>query len=85
MGKYIVWSESKEQTEDDGKAFEAVGAWDAAEQWAQWDDHYSADFSIVGGQPADVVVRDVETRAIDRFVVSGEQSAVYTASLRCSK
>jgi hypothetical protein len=58
----------------------AYSAEDAAVRWAAWDDASSADYSIVGGSPAEVVVLDGRDGTTEyRFTVYGEPCPVYRA------
>ena len=60
----------------------ARSANEAAEEWACHDDFKSNEFHIVGGRPAIVTVRFIDTGEAFEFVVSGESRREYTARLR---
>lgn len=68
--------------DEDGDEWEAIRAFDhesAAKKWGQWDDCESADYSIANGNEATVLVREVGSEDVKRFVVSGESTIVYSA------
>lgn len=80
MTKYIVWRPDYGQTMEDGREIEALCADYAAQDWAQRDDCESADYLIVGGNPAELMALEVgSTMPPLRFSVSGESVAVYRA------
>ncbi len=81
MGRFVVWSTDQDDTEGDGKKISAFDAREAVMQWAEWKDHYSAEYLIVGGQPEKVMVRDLDTNDMYPFEVSGVSVPHYTA--RC--
>lgn len=75
--KYLVWRPDAGETEDDADTFSARSHCDAAERWAEKDDRNSADYTIVGGSSAEVLVR-LEGEEVSRWVsVSGETVASY--------
>ena len=82
MGHYVIWQPGAGQTEADGTKCSARSANEAAEEWAWNDDINSNEFHIVGGQPAIVTVRFLDTGEAFEFVVSGESRREYTARLR---
>lgn len=57
----------------------AVSAQDAAEKWAERDDVDSADYSIVSGHEAKVVVRKPSSGERWAFQVTGRIEHVYSA------
>lgn len=57
----------------------AYNAEEAVERWARWDDANSADYHIVGGQPAKVMARDLSTGTATEWIVSGESVPHYSA------
>ena len=60
--KYKVWWPDQGQTKDDARVFEGFDHEHAASEWAEWYDHHSAEYSIVGGTAAEVqVLREDET------------------------
>ena len=78
-----VWCPDRGATKEDGRKVFAHSAEAAAVEWAEWDDASSADYTIVGGTPADVVVAEDRDGAPEhRFTVSGESSPVYRARER---
>lgn len=77
MKTYEVWCPDLGSTREDAKLIKAYGPETAAETWAQWQDASSADYWIVGGTNANVVV--LEGVHEHRFVVMGETRAVYYA------
>lgn len=76
---YLVWREGEEERED-AKRVKALYASQAAENWAEWADSWSADYTIVRGTDARVFVAldDGGTDA-ELFSVSGETRAIYHA------
>jgi hypothetical protein len=77
---YVVWCPDRGATKEDGRRFAAYDAERAATLWAEWDDASSADYTIVGGTPAEVVVAEARDGAAEhRFIVSGESSPTYRA------
>ena len=72
---YRVWVPDRDQTEADAREVQATDHFDAVERWAWWDDHSSADFSIIGGEPATVMVRAMmhnPPSPAHKVIVSGE-------------
>ena len=57
----------------------AIDAEEAAENWAEKDDEEEC--SIVGGEPATVLVRKLGEEKTEKFVVSGEAIPHYYATL----
>jgi hypothetical protein len=78
-GRYVVWQPENGQTDEDGMKLMAFDAEHAAQLWAERDDHRSAEHHIVGGQPATVMVRNIDTAEVSEWVVSGEVEYRYTA------
>jgi len=75
-----VWCPDRGATKEDGRKVFAHSAEAAAVEWAERDDADSADYSIVGGTPAEVVVAaDRDDAEEHRFMVFGESSPVYRA------
>jgi hypothetical protein len=80
MSKYLVWREDADR--EDGKRIEANYEREAARKWAEWDDAWSADYLIVGGQDARVFVAlDEDGSKPMLFEVRGEPQPVYFATL----
>jgi hypothetical protein len=82
MGRYIVWHPEIGQTEADGARVSARDQKTAAEEWAEHEDYASNEFHIVGGQPATVMVRDLDSGKTHEWIVQGETRREYTARLR---
>lgn len=82
MGRYVVWQPEAGQAEADGVKVSAGNTKAAAEEWADHDDYRSNEFHIVGGQPATVMVRDLDSGKAHEWIVSGESVRHYTARLR---
>lgn len=74
---YNVWCPDRGYGPDDGRAFNAIGPADAAQQWALCDDYESCEFTIAKGQDIAVTVSDGANEW--RYVVSGEAVPQYTA------
>jgi len=71
---------------ENGKVFVAVDYSDAASQWARYEDCNSADYWIVGGCPANVVVTPVDADYKQngkpkRMIITGESVPCYSARL----
>lgn len=78
---YRVWCPDYGGTKDDSRRVDAYCPGYAAERWAERNDADSADYLIVGGQPAVVVVAEAFEGAPEhRFTVSGEQVPKYRAT-----
>lgn len=78
--EYRVWCPDRGATKEDGRRILAYDAESAATKWAEWDDAASADYTIVGGTPADVVVAEERDGAPEhRFKVFGESHPTYRA------
>jgi len=76
--KYKVSWPEQGQTKEDARIFEGFDHEHAATEWAEWYDHYSSDYSIVGGQEAVVQVLredEVEPREV---LVTGQLSRTYS-------
>ena len=80
--EYVVWCPDRGAVKEDGRHIDAFDHESAATRWAEWDDASSADYTIVGGTPTEVLVAEVEDGAPEhRFTVTGETRAVYRARL----
>ena len=80
MKTYLAWSTDYDQTKDDARIIPAHDARAAAEEWAEWHDAYSAEFSCVGGQGVDVTVVENSDGAEEvTFRVEGESVPTYRA------
>jgi hypothetical protein len=67
------------EDEEECLYFDAYSPGSAAEEWAEEVDRDSADYSIVGGADALVVVREVATGKLSVHEVTGESEPVYHA------
>lgn len=79
MRLFQVWCPHHGSGPDEARTFNAVDSADAAQQWALCEDTESADYLIVGGQDATVIVSDGKTERT--FIVSGESVPYYRARL----
>jgi len=77
---YRVWNPDRGATKDDGLFVRSYDPEGAAKAWAEWDDANTAEYSIVSGNDATVVVaEDCDGAPEHRFTVSGESCPVYRA------
>ena len=79
MGQYLVWCHDQTDDPEDGVTIEASDPVAAAELWAEQDDRESAEYWIVGGNEADVTVKDTNDGTETRFIVTGEDIPSYSA------
>ena len=79
MKKYIIWQPEAGQTEDDAALIKAHDPREAVEKWAERDDSRSCEFTISGGQPATVIVRQEGSTDTQEWIVSGEMVRSYSA------
>ena len=78
MRKFLVWCPEQGSDADDARTVEAFDHEDAACKWARREDAESADYWIVGGDGAVVIVRDPDD--VEETVrVTGEQDIHYSA------
>ena len=78
--EYIVWRPDYGQAQEDGRHIDAIDAGCACEKWAQREDSESADYLIVSGNPAKLLVVLAEEGApIEAFTVYGESVPEYRA------
>ena len=78
--EYIVWRPDYGQTQEDGRHIDATDSERACHLWAQREDSESADYSIVSGTPAEVLVMLAEEGApVEAFTVYGESMPHYRA------
>ncbi len=77
--KFLVWSPESGETIEDAEEFAAVDAQDAAEEWAEYDDVQSAEYSIVKGHEATVHVSAGPGMEVEVFTVTGEALPTYYA------
>jgi len=78
---WVVWCPDCHEEEEDGRKVFASDPGEAAEKWAEENDRDSAEYLIVGGSPATVLVKrfgsdDPPTR----WMVSGEAVPTYSAT-----
>jgi hypothetical protein len=79
---WIVWCPERGQDREDGRSVDAHSAAAAAERWAEQDDARSADYMIVRGNDATVLVAaDCEGSTEHKFIVSGESRPEYRARM----
>ncbi len=76
--KWLVWNADEGETLDDAKTIYAIGADEAVEEWAEDNDHNSAEYGIARGTPALVWVQ-TEDGHRRQYKVSGEYEPVYWA------
>jgi hypothetical protein len=80
---YLVWVEQWHGPDDEGVRIFARTHESAAELWAEQDDRDSGEYSIVGGNPADVRVRLESDPSDEKWLrVEGESVPQYHASER---
>lgn len=77
--EYRVWNE--DDGREHGSWVDATDPGDAAEKWADEDDWTSAEYAIVSGRNSPIVVVEDVKGNKQRFRVTGESVAVYTAAL----
>lgn len=78
MPKFVVWCLDYDMTEEDGRELVAADDSDAACEWAEYYDQWSAEYAIVSGDCVKVEVK-AEDGTVSQFVVSGESMPVYRA------
>ena len=77
---YKVWWPDRGQELYDAQTIKAFDHEDAAKKWADWYDYHSNDYSIVGGEAAEVWVLE-EGEFVPRPVtVHGEMTRSYRAA-----
>lgn len=76
--KYKVWWPDQDQTKDDARVFEGFDHEHAASEWAEWYDHHSAEYSIVGGTAAEVQVLREDEETARAVLVTGQLSRTYS-------
>ena len=82
MTRYVVWRPDYDQTIEDGRVVEALCPEYAVQQWAQRDDCESADYLIVRGNDAEVMVSELGSSLPPlRYSVSGESVPSYRARM----
>jgi len=73
-----VWRSDEGSTEDDAREVRASDAEQAAEDFAEWDDSQSAEYSIARGNEALISVRGPDG-SLSTFKVEGEYVPHYIA------
>jgi hypothetical protein len=82
MTRYVVWRPDYEQTREDGKVIEAHSPSAACEKWAEREDADSADYLIVRGNSAELMVAELGSSLPPfRYSVSGETVPSYRATM----
>lgn len=79
MNMFLVWLPEVGQTQEDAKSVEGFDHESAAENWADWYDYKSNDYSIVGGLIAEVYVMADGESSPKMVRVSGEMTRAYSA------
>jgi hypothetical protein len=87
MTQYVVWCpDYGHEGREDGVTVESHSLQGACEKWAELSDSRSADYLIVGGNSAVVMVAEVGSKMPPfRFSVSGESVPLYRAQMLHSK
>ena len=81
MGHYIVWCPELRQEQHDGVKVTADDPCTAAQDWAGWQDCYSAEYSVAGGKDRTVTVLDIDSGERRDWIVSRESVPIYRARL----
>lgn len=76
---FKVWWPDRGQEMDDATTVKAFDAEDAAKKWADWYDYHSNDYSIVGGESAEVLVLGEDEIVPAPVTVHGEMTRTYRA------
>lgn len=79
MPVFKVWWPDLGQSQDDARPVRAFDHEDAAAKWADWYDHHSNDYAIVGGEVAEVMVLHEGETAPISVRVFGEMTRSYSA------
>lgn len=79
MPLFKVWWPDRGQDQEDGRTVNAFDAEGAAGKWADWYDHHSNDYAIVGGEAAEVKVCEEGTTQAVSVTVYGEMTRSYRA------
>ena len=80
MPIFKVWWPDRGQKKEDATTVKAFDHEHAAKVWADWYDAHSAEYPIVGGEVAEVMVLHEGCECPDLIKVRGFQSREYTAS-----
>ena len=79
---YVVWRPDYMQTKEDGRFIDATCPEHACREWAQREDAESADYLIVSGSDADLMVAELGSSLSPlRYIVSGESAPSYRARM----
>lgn len=81
MPLFKVWCPDYGQSVEDAKTVNNFDAESAAADWAHWYDGYSADYSIVGGEGAEVLALEDGKQAPVTVRVSGEMTRAYRGQI----
>lgn len=76
---YKVWWPDRGHEQDDARTVHAVDHRHAATLWADWYDAYSADYSIVGGEVAEVLVLREGEQQPTTVKVRGFETRTYSS------
>lgn len=76
---YNVWWPDRGQDFEDSRKVKAWDAENAASKWADWYDYHSNDYSIVGGEAAEVMVLEEGKTGPVKVTVYGEMTRSYRA------
>lgn len=79
MPLFKVWWPDRAQTREDGRIVNSYDAEGAASLWADWYDYHSSDYSIVGGEAAEVMVLEEGRTEPVAVTVFGEMTRSYRA------
>ncbi len=79
MKTFLVWCPDMGSEREDAYEIKAVDAESAAQEWAEEEDSYSAEYSIVSGRETPVVHVAEINKPAQIFVVSGEAVPAYYA------
>jgi hypothetical protein len=79
MGRYRIWCPDLGQEESDAQACTAFDSREAAEEWAEWSDRTSAEYTIAGGTERNVLVRDLDNGEASEWTLTGESVPTYIA------
>ena len=79
MRSYRIWCPDQGETKEAGRLIKANYIEEAVERWAHLEDHESAEYMIVGGSDATVLVFDIEAGTQSTWVVKGESIPSYHA------
>lgn len=78
MSNFKVWWPDRGHAEDDARTFTAADHEHAAELFADWHDSYHAEYCIVKGETACLMVKGPSDSEAVQVSVEGETSRQYT-------